>query len=189
MRVGILGGTFDPIHIGHLIAASEVHTQLSLDTVIFLPAGNPWQKSDSEVTPPTTRFEMVQQAINDDSRFEISDLEIRRDGPSYAIDTVRQWQQLHPQDDVYWIMGADVLANLHTWHRWEEFVAEVKIVCVNRPGNPIVEVPFEVINVTIPDVHVSATELRERFATGVPNSYLVPQSVIDYVAQHEVYQP
>lgn len=188
MRVGILGGTFDPIHVGHLIAASEVHTQLSLDLVVFVPAGNPWQKSSTVVAPAQARFDMVARAIAGDPRFAVSDIELLREGPSYAIDTVRQWKLEHSTDELFWIMGADALAKVHTWHDWERLVQEVKIVCVNRPGSPTPDVSFAVTHVGIPDVYVSATEVRSRFAAGIPNTYLVPDSVRNYITEHGLYQ-
>ena len=188
MRVGILGGTFDPIHIGHLIAASEAHTQLHLDIVTFLPAGQPWQKVESLQTPACARLDMVKLAIAGDTRFTASDMEIVREGPSYAIDTVQQWRAENPADELWWIMGADALATIESWHRWQEFVDAVHIVCVNRPGVPRVHTTCEVTHVSIPDVYISASELRSRVGQGVDNSYLIPESVISYIAEHELYR-
>ena len=105
MRVGILGGTFDPIHVGHLIAASSVHEELNLDTVVFMPAGDPWQKRDHEISPAQQRLEMVALAIDGDERFQFSDIEIIRSGPTYAIESVRQWKQENPEDELFWIVG------------------------------------------------------------------------------------
>jgi len=189
MRIGILGGTFDPIHMGHLVAASEVHSALDLDTVVFIPAGSPWQKTSREVSPASQRLAMVQLAIDGDARFSSSDTEISRKGPTYSIDTVLEWKAEHPADELFWIVGADALVRISTWHRWEEFVASVTIVCVNRADIEVVpvEVPFDFVSVHMPQVRISATELRKRFASGVNNKYLVPDATIDYINEYGLY--
>jgi nicotinate-nucleotide adenylyltransferase len=186
MRVGILGGTFDPIHIGHLIAASAVHEELNLDTVVFMPAGDPWQKRDHEISPAQQRLEMVAIAIKDDARFQASDIEITRSGPTYAIDSVRQWKQENLQDELFWIVGSDALAGISTWHEWEAFVREVSVVAVNRIGHDNA-VPFEYLSVNMPEVRISATQLRDRFTRGLDTRYLVPQSVSDYISKQGLY--
>ncbi len=183
-----MGGTFDPIHIGHLIAASEVHISLQLDQVLFIPAGEPWQRVNQDVSPAHSRFAMTKLAIADDDRFEISDIEIKRDGPSYAIDTFSQLKTAQPDDEFLWIVGADVLQRIDTWHRWEEFVAQVPIVVVNRLGIEIVNMPFKYIEVQMPEVRISATDLRERYADGASTKYLVPDSVDSYIKEHSLYR-
>jgi nicotinate-nucleotide adenylyltransferase len=189
MRIGILGGTFDPIHMGHLVAASEVHTALNLDTVVFMPAGNPWQKSDRVVSDAAHRLAMVRLAIQGDERFAASDTEIVRQGPTYSVDTVREWKAEHPADEIFWIVGGDALVRIPTWHRWDEFVAHVTIVCVDRAGVDVapVDVPFAYVGVAMPQVRISATQLRSRFAGGVSSKYLVPDATIDYINDHELY--
>jgi len=189
MRIGILGGTFDPIHMGHLVAASEVHTVLNLDTVVFMPAGNPWQKSDRAVSDATHRLAMVKLAIEGDERFAASDAEMLRHGPTYSVDTVAEWQAEHPSDEIFWIVGADALVRIPTWHRWDEFVAQVTIVCVDRADVHVVpvDVPFNFVNVAMPQVRISATQLRSRFAGGVSSKYLVPDSTIEYINNHGLY--
>jgi nicotinate-nucleotide adenylyltransferase len=112
MRVGILGGTFDPIHIGHLIAASSVYEALNLDSVVFMPAGDPWQKRNRELSSGIQRLEMVKLATEADERFQASDIEISRSGPTYAIDTVGEWKRLHPADELFWIVGSDALSGI-----------------------------------------------------------------------------
>jgi nicotinate-nucleotide adenylyltransferase len=189
MRIGILGGTFDPIHMGHLVAASEVHSALDLDTVVFIPAGDPWQKADRDITDAQHRLAMVELAIADDARFSASDTEIVRQGATYSLDTVLEWKAANPEDDLFWIVGADALVRISTWHRWEEFVASVTIVCVNRADIEVlsIDVPFEFESVAMPQVRISATELRTRFASGVNSKYLVPEAAIDYINQHGLY--
>ncbi len=187
MRIGILGGTFDPIHIGHLIAASEVHRALNLDRVLFIPAGQPWQKSEQLVSPASDRLAMVSLAIADDDRFDVSDMEIARPGDTYAIDTVHSLQKVSPDDEFFWIVGDDVLARIPTWHRWEEFVDSVTVVAVNRVGAPHVSVNFDYQRVEMPDVAVSATLLRQRLASADECLYLVPRDVAKYAITNGLY--
>jgi nicotinate-nucleotide adenylyltransferase len=187
MKVGILGGTFDPIHIGHLIAASSVYEALNLDSVVFTPAGDPWQKRDRELSTGQQRLSMVKLAIADDSRFQASDIEINRSGPTYAIDTIRDWKIAHPDHELFWIVGSDALSGIPSWHEWEAFVNEVTIVAVNRVGQSE-SVPFEFISVDMPEVRISATELRDRFTNKLDTQYLVPKKVSDYIADQGLYQ-
>jgi nicotinate-nucleotide adenylyltransferase len=188
MRIGILGGTFDPIHVGHLIAGSEVYTALNLDTVVFMPAGHPWQKDEHKISSAQDRFEMVKRAVAADNRFTVSDLEIKRSGPTYAIDSVEIWQKENPNHEIFWIVGADALLGMTTWHRWEEFLELVTVVSVNRPGLDHTEVPFDFLSVQMPEVRISATQLRQRFGQGIECKYLVPDSVIDYIFVENLYK-
>jgi nicotinate-nucleotide adenylyltransferase len=187
MRVGILGGTFDPIHIGHLIAASSVYEALNLDSIVFMPAGDPWQKRNRELSSGEHRLEMVKLATIDDDRFQASDIEISRSGPTYAIDTVREWKQLHPADELFWIVGSDALSGIPSWHEWEAFVNEVTIVSVNRIGQSAT-VDFDVVSVEMPEVRISATELRDKFTNKLDTKYLVPQKVSEYISDQGLYQ-
>ncbi len=187
MRVGILGGTFDPIHIGHLIAASSVYEALNLDSIVFMPAGDPWQKRDRELSSGDHRLEMVKLATSEDDRFQASDLEISRSGPTYAIDTVREWKRLNPSDELFWIVGSDALSGIPSWHEWEAFVSAVTIVAVNRIGQSA-SVEFDVVSVEMPEVRISATELRDRFTNNLDTKYLVPQKVSDYISDQGLYQ-
>ena len=187
MRVGILGGTFDPIHIGHLIAASSVYEALNLDSVVFIPAGDPWQKRDRDLSTGQQRLEMVKLATENDARFEVSDVEIARSGPTYAVDTVREWKRLNPNDELFWIVGSDALSGIPSWHEWEAFVTEVTIVAVNRVGQND-SVPFDFVSVDMPEVRISATELRDRFTNGLDTQYLVPKQVSQYISDQGLYQ-
>ena len=187
MRVGILGGTFDPIHIGHLIAASSVYEELNLDSVVFIPAGDPWQKRDRELSTGQQRLEMVRLATEGDTRFQVSDIEIARSGPTYAIDTVREWKKANPADELFWIVGSDALSGIPSWHEWEAFVNEVTIVAVNRVGQND-SVPFDFVSVEMPEVRISATELRDRFTNHSDTQYLVPQKVSQYISDQGLYQ-
>ena len=183
-----MGGTFDPIHIGHLIAASEVHSALQLDKVLFMPAGEPWQKSGREVSEAQHRLAMTKLAIQGDDRFEASDLEVNRSGPTYSIDTVRELKSLHPDFEIFWIVGADILTQISTWHEWEAFVEAVRIVAVNRPGIEIdSSLPFTFEIVSMPAVRISATDLRQRYSQSVVNKYLVPEEVDAYIREQHLY--
>ena len=183
-----MGGTFDPIHIGHLIAASEVHSALQLDAVWFIPAGHPWQKADREVSSAQHRLEMTRLAVHDDERFDVSDIEILRNGPTHSIDTVRELQANHPGIEIFWIVGADVAARIPTWHNWEDFVAQVTMVVVNRPDSGDLEaLAFEHVSVEMPSVRISATQLRERYANGLPTRYLVPEAVDAHIRRIHLY--
>ena len=187
MRVGILGGTFDPIHIGHLIAASSVYEALNLDSVVFIPAGDPWQKRDRDLSPGQQRLEMVKLATENDARFQVSDVEIARSGPTYAVDTVREWKRVNPSDELFWIVGSDALSGIPSWHEWEALVSEVTIVAVNRVGQND-SVPFDFVSVDMPEVRISATELRDRFTNGLDTQYLVPKNVSQYISDQGLYQ-
>ena len=187
MRVGILGGTFDPIHIGHLIAASSVYEALNLDSVVFIPAGDPWQQRDRDLSPGQQRLEMVKLATENDARFQVSDVEIARSGPTYAVDTVREWKRLNPSDELFWIVGSDALSGIPSWHEWEALVSEVTIVAVNRVGQND-SVPFDFVSVDMPEVRISATELRDRFTNGLDTQYLVPKNVSQYISDQGLYQ-
>lgn len=187
MKVGILGGTFDPVHIGHLIAASEVHSELNLDSVVFMPAGQPWQKQDRTISSAADRLAMVSAAVQGDDRFAVSDMEVQRSGPTYAVDTAKQWLLANPTDEIYWIVGSDALAGITTWHEWEEFVSLVTVVSVNRSGHSHT-VPFEYVSIAMPEVRISATDLRDRFATEADTRYLTPDAVRQVVLERGLYK-
>lgn len=188
MRVGIMGGTFDPIHIGHLIAASEVCTELNLDHVTFIPAGQPWQKATREVSPAADRLAMVQAAIAGDKRFDVDDTEIRRDGPTYAIDTMNELVAKNPGTEYFWIVGDDVLAKITSWHRWAEFIDLVTIVAVNRESDHAVDVPFSYERVVMPEVRVSASALREKLSRGDDCSYLISPETLAVIRERGLYR-
>lgn len=152
-----------------------------------MPAGDPWQKRDRELSTGQQRLEMVKLAIADDARFSASDIEINRSGPTYAIDTIREWKSANPADELFWIVGSDALSGIPTWHEWEAFVAEVTIVAVNRIGTRE-SVPFDFVSVDMPEVRISATELRDGFTNGLDTQYLVPQKVSEYIAEQGLYQ-
>ena len=188
MRIGLLGGTFDPIHLGHLIAASEVHSALHLDQVIFIPAGNPWQKSTRSITSGPDRLNLVNLAIAGDQRFSSSDIEISRSGPTYTIDTINELKQENPDNEYFLILGTDALVNLPTWHEFEKLKKLVTFVGVNRNGVLKVDLNFSVEFVKIPEIAVSATDIRKRVVTGKPIKYLVPSAVEQQIEKLGLYK-
>lgn len=187
MRIGLMGGTFDPIHLAHLVAASEVHGSLNLDQVIFIPAGMPWQKSDQQISPAKHRLEMVKLAIAGDSRFSSNDLEITRTGPTYTIDTVIELKNQNPSAEYFWITGTDVLEKMPTWHKFDQLKDLIKIVAVNRNGVSQIDTGFSYTFVQIPQMQISATEIRNRVKSAKSIKYLVPDAVAEYISKTGLY--
>lgn len=188
MRIGLMGGTFDPIHIAHLVAASEVFDSLNLDHIIFIPAGEPWQKADLQISSAQDRLQMVDLAINDDPRFSSSDIEINRPGATYAIDTVRELLTKNRDNKYFWIVGADALAGMPTWQEFAELKKLIEIVAVNRNGIKHAEVDFEYTFVQIPEIQISATEIRQRVKAGKPIKYLVSSQVESFITETGMYK-
>jgi len=188
-RLGLLGGTFDPPHIGHLVAAVSVGEALGLDEVWLVPNGDPWQKRDQVVTPAAVRLEMARAAAADVPGLDVSDVEVRRDGPSYTIDTVHQLRAEDPDRDLVVIMGRDSALGLPTWERHEELLATVDLAVVDRGGAAAPTLPGgRVVVVPMRRIDVSSTELRQRVAAGRPIIPLVPPAVAALVARHALYR-
>ncbi|WP_246161913.1 nicotinate-nucleotide adenylyltransferase [Aeromicrobium ginsengisoli] len=188
-----MGGTFDPIHHGHLVAASEVQSWFDLDEVIFVPTGEPWQKADREVSPAEHRYLMTVIATAANPRFEVSRVDIDRSGLTYTIDTLRELTALHPDADLYFITGADAMAALLTWQDHEELFELAHFVGCTRPGHELTDVTLEglprdrITLVEIPALTISSTDCRHRVARGEPVWYLVPDGVVQYIGKHELY--
>ena len=191
-RIGIMGGTFDPIHHGHLVAASEVAAWFDLDEVVFVPTGQPWQKADRQVSPAEDRYLMTVIATASNPRFSVSRIDIDRPGPTYTVDTLRDLRQQHGQDvDYYFITGADALAQILTWHDVEESFELAHFVGVTRPGVAISldHVPDKRISIVeIPALAISSTECRARVMAGDPIWYLVPDGIVQYIAKGKLYR-
>lgn len=192
-RVGVMGGTFDPIHHGHLVAAAEVQAWFDLDEVVFVPAGDPWQKSDRGVSPAEHRYLMTVVATASNPRFTVSRVDIDRQGPTYTIDTLRDLNDAMPDADLYFITGADALADIFTWRNAEELFALAQFVGCTRPGYTMDEatlasIPADrVTMVEIPALAISSTDCRARTRRGEPVWYLVPDGVVQYIAKHDLY--
>jgi nicotinate-nucleotide adenylyltransferase len=193
-RVGVMGGTFDPIHHGHLVAASEVQAWFGLDEVVFVPTGQPWQKSDRTVSPAEHRYLMTVIATASNPRFTVSRVDIDRGGPTYTIDTLRDLTRLRPDADLYFITGADALGDIFTWRDADELFALAHFVGCTRPGYPMDEadlgdIPRDRVTILeIPALAISSTECRERRAKGEPVWYLVPDGVVQYIAKYRLYE-
>ena len=192
-RVGVMGGTFDPIHHGHLVAASEVQAFFDLDEVVFVPTGDPWQKSDRDVSPAEHRYLMTVIATAANPRFTVSRVDIDRDGPTYTIDTLRDLGAEMPDSDLYFITGADALANIFTWRDVDELFKLAEFVGCTRPGyeletETVQGIPHDrVTMIEIPALAISSSDCRARKQRGEPVWYLVPDGVVQYIAKHELY--
>ncbi|HSX68220.1 MAG TPA: nicotinate-nucleotide adenylyltransferase [Nocardioides sp.] len=192
-RVGVMGGTFDPIHHGHLVAASEVRAWFDLDEVVFVPTGAPWQKAEREVSPAEHRYLMTVIATAANPRFRVSRVDIDRDGPTYTLDTLRDLAAEMPDADLYFITGADALANIFTWRDVDELFELARFVGCTRPGydmDPamIADIPSDRVSIVeIPALAISSTDCRERTERGEPIWYLVPDGVVQYVGKHRLY--
>ncbi|GAA2123556.1 nicotinate-nucleotide adenylyltransferase [Nocardioides bigeumensis] len=188
-----MGGTFDPIHHGHLVAASEVQAWFDLDEVIFAPTGAPWQKADRDVTEAEHRYLMTVIATAANPRFTVSRVDIDREGPTYTADTLRDLKTLHPDAELYFITGADALAEIFTWRNPDELFALARFVGCTRPGYEMDRATLEAIPsdrvtmVEIPALAISSTDCRARKRRGEPVWYLVPDGVVQYIAKHDLY--
>ena len=193
MRIGLMGGTFDPIHNGHLVAAEEVRFAFSLDRVLFVPAGDPWQKSSKRVTPAPGRLEMTEIATADNDSFDVSTVDIDRDGPTYTIDTLREVGAQQSGDELFFITGADAMLEILTWKEPELVLSLATFVAVTRPGYDLARVtslglPDEVAVLEIPALAISSTDIRARVAAGRPIRYLVPDPVARYIHGKGLYR-
>ncbi len=188
MKIGIFGGTFNPVHIGHLILAEEAREKLSLDRVIFVPTYLPPHKENAGIAPASARFGMVRDAIRGNRHFGISDTEIRRNGRSYTIDTVKEFKRKFPQDELYFLTGSDVLNYLDAWKDVGEILKLVKFVVATRPGYPLEKIPSHIQTVAIRAVDISAFEVRECVKQGKSFRYLVPDCVYRYITRRGLYQ-
>src|SRR3954466_10943870 len=189
-----MGGTFDPVHHGHLVAASEVATGFGLDEVVFVPTGQPWQKTDRAVTPGEDRYLMTVVATASNPRFTVSRVDVDRDGPTYTIDTLTDLSTSHPDTDLYFITGADALPDILGWRSAEDLFALAHFVGCTRPGDVMERATLDArprgrgTRVEIPALAISSTGCRARTARGEPVWYLVPDGVVQYISKHGLYE-
>ena len=188
-----MGGTFDPIHHGHLVAASEVQSWFGLDEVLFVPTGAPWQKADRRVSTAEHRYLMTVIATAANPVFNVSRVDIDRAGPTYTIDTLRDLQASYPDAELYFITGADALSSIFTWRDAPELFELAHFVGCTRPGfemdlEMLGDIPADRVTlVEIPALAISSTECRNRKKRGEPVWYLVPDGVVQYIAKHDLY--
>ena len=191
MKSGVFGGTFDPPHHGHLIAAEFVREQQNLDRILFVPNSIPPNKSAEGVSPPQDRLAMLRGAVTNFPLFEVLDIEISRGGISYSVDTVRLMKELFPKDELHLIIGVDNLKEFDTWKDPEEILKLVHIIAMSRPGiggpPPAYQMRKGVSMCNIPLIDISATEIRQRVSKGLPIRYLVPAEVEEYIKRKGLY--
>ncbi len=187
MKIGILGGTFNPIHIGHLILAEEARERIGLDKIIFVPTFLPPHKDNSDIAPAKDRLNMVRLAIKGNRHFLVSDVEIRRDGRSYTIDTLKEFNKKYSRQDLYFIIGSDLLKYLDDWKDLDEIIKLVKFIVVTRPGFPLEKIPSYIKTMAIRAVDVSAFEIRSCVKENKSFRYLVPEAVYKYIVNKKLY--
>ncbi|MCS7206831.1 MAG: nicotinate-nucleotide adenylyltransferase [Dehalococcoidia bacterium] len=199
MNIGILGGTFDPIHMGHLILAEEARVRLGLSKVLFIPTGQPWLKAGRPISPGHHRLAMVRMAIEDNPFFEASDMEIRRPGPTYTLDTLRELRaQWGNGPEIYLLLGLDALQDFPRWHQPQRILEMCTLVGMARPG--YLDFSPQVLDAVLPGasqrlvllhgphIGISGTEIRRRVGMGLSIRYWVPRPVELYIAQHGLYR-
>ncbi len=190
-RVGIMGGTFDPVHHGHLVAASEVADGFALDEVIFVPTGKPYQKSAREVSPAEHRYLMTVIATASNPRFWVSRVDIDRPGPTYTIDTIRDIAALRAGAELFFITGADALSQILSWHDHEKMLRMARFIGVTRPDYELSDahLPTDAVTlIDVPAMAISSSAVRDRVHAGRPIWYLVPDGVVQYIAKHRLYR-
>jgi nicotinate-nucleotide adenylyltransferase len=185
-----MGGTFDPIHHGHLVAASEVSSRFRLDEVIFVPTGQPWQKSNRVISPAEDRYLMTVVATASNPRFSVDRADIDRPGPTHTVDTLRELHDKYPDSQLFFITGADALAQILSWHKVDELFELAHFVGVTRPGYELGDDHLpdgSVTLVEVPAMAISSTDCRERVRVGLPIWYLVPDGVVQYINKRRLY--
>jgi nicotinate-nucleotide adenylyltransferase len=192
MRLGVMGGTFDPIHHGHLVAASEAAALLELDEVVFVPTGKPYRKDSSRVSPAEHRYLMSVIATASNPRFTVSRVDIDRDGPTYTLDTLQDLNAQRPDAELFFITGADALAQILSWKGVDQLWELAHFVGVTRPGHELRRDGLPQDRVTlleVPAMAISSSDCRARTAAGEPVWYLVPDGVVQYIGKHHLYRP
>ncbi|MGY1783404.1 nicotinate-nucleotide adenylyltransferase [Geodermatophilus sp. SYSU D00698] len=190
-RIGVMGGTFDPVHHGHLVAASEVAGLFGLDEVVFVPTGQPWQKTEREVSPAEDRYLMTVIATASNPRFSVSRVDVDREGPTYTIDTLTDLHAQRPDAELFFITGADALAQILSWRDSDRFLRLAHFIGVTRPGFALADghLPEGAVSlVEVPALAISSTDCRDRVARGMPVWYLVPDGVVQYIEKRGLYR-
>lgn len=199
-RLAIMGGTFDPIHYGHLVAAEAVRVGFDLDKVLFIPTGNPPHKKFKKITDAKHRYEMTVLATKNNPYFEVSRIEIDRVGTTYTVDTILQLKKIYGEDtQLFFITGADALLEIHTWYNFEQLLNMCELVAASRPGFDQSELEQKrqeiqskyhknIHVIEIPSLAISSTDIRERVRSNRPIRYLLPEEVQQYITEHSIYR-
>ncbi len=194
-RLGIMGGTFDPIHHGHLLTAEEAAVQFALDEVVFVPTGQPWMKEGREVSATEHRYLMTVIATASNPRFSVSRVEIDRDGPTYTVETLHALQEEHPDAELFFVTGADAMLEILHWKDPEEVLSLAHVIAATRPGYDLARFEAEASShhpnvsvMNIPALAISSTDIRQRVRAGRPIRYLVPEGVKSYIEKAGLYR-
>ncbi len=195
MRIGIMGGTFDPVHYGHLFVAEEARVLFGLEKVLFIPNGRPPHRPEGACASAARRYAMTLIATHSNNAFTCSPVEIHRSGPSYAVDTLVALNRDYPDAEFYYITGIDAVAELATWHRYEDVVKLTRFIAATRPGFPIASLksrlPLACLERILPlqtsSPNISSTTIRDRIKKNLPIRYLTPDGVVNYIYEHRLY--
>lgn len=188
-RIGILGGTFDPPHVGHFMVAADVFAALELDRLLLIPAASPPHKQGQVRATAEQRLAMVRAAAEGDDRFEVDDIELRRPGASYTVDTLRELRTRHPGAELFFVIGMDQFRELHTWREPEEVARLARLAVVSRDGDlPVGESPIPVVPVGVTRIDLSATDIRRRVQDGESIRYFVPEPVREFIEREGLYR-
>jgi nicotinate-nucleotide adenylyltransferase len=183
-----MGGTFDPVHHGHLVTAEEAYWQFGLDEVVFVPTGRPWMKAQRHIAGPEYRYQMVVMATSNNPHFSVSRAEIERDGPTHTVDTLRALRA-EGEDDLYFVTGADAVADVSEWKDFPEFLSMANFIAATRPGYELSpDLPAQMQVMAVPALAISSTDIRERVASGRPIRYLVPDDVMTFIEKEGLYR-
>jgi nicotinate-nucleotide adenylyltransferase len=183
-----LGGTFNPVHIGHLILAEETREKLSLDKIVFVPANMPPHKDTNDIAPSKDRFKMLKMATAGNKNLLVSNIEIKRKGRSYTIDTIKELSRLYKNEELYFIIGSDLLSYLDEWKDLSQITKMVRFIVARRPGYALEDIPHYIETLEIRAVDVSAFEIRERIKKNKSYRYLVPERVFEYINKNSLYR-
>jgi nicotinate-nucleotide adenylyltransferase len=194
-----MGGTFDPVHYGHLVTAEGARYDYRLDKVVFVPAGRPPHKSNYQISDPEHRLALTRLAVASNPFFEVSDLEIKRPGPSYTYDTIMEMRRLYAPEEIFFITGVDTALEILSWHRYEELLALCRFIAATRPGYNLdnlarrlkmmpAPLASRILTLEVPALAISSSDIRRRVREGRPIKYLLPESVEAYIARHDLYR-